>query len=49
MFVVTYLGQIQIIMQMSAVILIGLLFDILNTWLTNAGIIKWYVAKREIR
>jgi preprotein translocase subunit SecF len=49
MFVVTYISQVQIIMQMSAVILIGLLFDILNTWLTNAGIIKWYVAEREGR
>jgi len=49
MLVVTYLGQVEIIMQMSAVILIGLFFDIMNTWLTNAAILKWYVNRRGSR
>jgi preprotein translocase subunit SecF len=47
MLVVSWIGQITIIRDISAVLLIGLIFDILNTWLTNAGIIKWYVAKSE--
>jgi len=49
MFVVAYLAQITIIADIAAVLLIGLVFDIMNTWLTNAGIIKWYAVKRGIR
>lgn len=49
MFVVAYLAQITIIADIAAVLLIGLFFDIMNTWLTNAGIIKWYAVKRGIR
>lgn len=45
LFVVSWLGSIQIVMEISAVLLIGLCFDILNTWLTNAAILKWYVQK----
>jgi len=45
MFLVSWFGQVQIIMEISAVLLIGLVADILNTWLTNAGILKWYVQK----
>ena len=45
MFVVSWLGSVQILMEISAVLLIGLIFDVMNTWLTNVGIIKWYVLK----
>jgi preprotein translocase subunit SecF len=44
MWVVSWYGNIQIINQISTVLLLGLAFDILNTWLTNAGIIKWYLS-----
>jgi preprotein translocase subunit SecF len=46
MWIVTSLGNVPVIPQISAVLFIGLAFDLLNTWLTNAGIIKWYVLKR---
>lgn len=45
MLVVSYIGQVEVIAQISAVLLIGLFIDIMNTWLTNAGIIKWYVMR----
>jgi preprotein translocase subunit SecF len=45
MFVVSWFGSVQILMEISAVLLIGLVFDLLNTWLTNVGILKWYVQK----
>jgi preprotein translocase subunit SecF len=45
MLLVSWFGQVQIMMEISAVLLIGLFFDILNTWLTNAAILKWYVQK----
>jgi preprotein translocase subunit SecF len=46
MWAVSWWGQVIIINQIASVLLIGLAFDILNTWLTNAGIIKWYVLKK---
>ena len=45
MFLVSWLGSIQILAEISAVLLIGLVFDVMNTWLTNVGILKWYVLK----
>jgi Preprotein translocase subunit SecF len=45
LFVVSWLGQVEVVEEISAVLLIGLVFDIMNTWLTNVGILKWYVVK----
>lgn len=33
--------------QIFGILLIGLVFDIFNTWLTNASIIKWYAERKE--
>jgi len=49
LFIVSWIGSIQILMEISAVLLIGLLFDVINTWLTNAAILKWYVQKGGVR
>ncbi len=35
--------------QIFTVLAIGLCFDLLNTWITNASIIKWYAEKRKRR
>ncbi|WP_292369232.1 protein translocase subunit SecF [Methanoregula sp. UBA64] len=43
--IVSWIGQVQVVEEISAVLLIGLIFDIMNTWLTNVGILKWYVTK----
>jgi preprotein translocase subunit SecF len=45
MFLVSWFGQVLVIREISAVLLLGLVADVLNTWLTNAGILKWYVQK----
>lgn len=45
LFVVSWFGSVQMLMEIAAVLLIGLVADILNTWLTNVGILKWYVLK----
>ncbi|MCK9579535.1 MAG: protein translocase subunit SecF [Methanoregula sp.] len=45
MLIVSWIGSVQILMEISAVLLIGLAFDILNTWLTNAALLKWHVQK----
>ena len=45
MFIVSWFGSVEILWEISAVLLIGLVADVLNTWLTNAAILKWYVMK----
>jgi preprotein translocase subunit SecF len=45
MFIVAWFGSVLILMEISAVLLIGLVFDVMNTWLTNVGILKWYILK----
>ena len=44
--IVSWLGQVETIMEITSVLMIGLIFDIFNTWLTNVGIVKWYVLKQ---
>lgn len=46
MWVVASIGQITVIWEIATVLIIGLVIDMMNTWLTNAGIIKWYVTSR---
>ncbi len=43
---VEFVGQITVIWEIATVLIIGLVIDMMNTWLTNAGIIKWYVTSR---
>ncbi len=40
-------GYSEVLKQIFTIVLIGLFFDIVNTWLTNASMIKWYVESRE--
>ncbi len=39
----------DVLSQMFIIILIGLGFDILNTWVTNASILKWYMEVKKIK
>ncbi|RQD80190.1 MAG: protein translocase subunit SecF [Methanocalculus sp. MSAO_Arc1] len=41
--VVAWIGQIEIIFQIATVLVIGLIIDLINTWMFNAGLLKWYV------
>lgn len=36
-----------VLSQIFSILVIGLCFDILNTWLTNASILKWYALKKS--
>ena len=49
MWVVSLVGQVEIIFQIATVILFGLLADLFNTWVLNAGILRWYMEGRESR
>ncbi len=37
----------DVLQQIFSILTIGLSFDILNTWLTNATLLKWYVEKNK--
>jgi len=37
----------MVLAQIFTILVIGLGFDILNTWITNVSIIKWYVGKKK--
>jgi preprotein translocase subunit SecF len=43
MWLVSTLGQIQIISEIGAVLIIGLLASLMSTWMLNAGILKEYI------
>ncbi|MHC1575777.1 MAG: protein translocase subunit SecF [Methanosarcinaceae archaeon] len=38
-------SQINLLSDISIVLIFGLLADIMNTWLLNTGILRWYVEK----
>jgi preprotein translocase subunit SecF len=40
-------GFSEVLKQIFIVLLIGLIFDILNTWITNTSILKWYLESRS--
>lgn len=39
----------EVLRQMFSILLIGLFFDIFNTWVTNASILKWYAEAKGIQ
>jgi len=49
MWIVATIGQVQIVAEIAAVLLIGLAVDIANTWLTNVGVLKWFLERRASR
>lgn len=46
MLLFSFIGQIEIIYEIAAVLLFGLLFDITSTWLMNAPVLLWYVERQ---
>ncbi len=38
-----------VIKDVMSVLLIGLIVDLINTWIQNAGILKWYVESKKVR
>lgn len=48
-FVGFLLAKSDTIRQIMLIILIGCIFDILNTWIQNVGIIRWYLEKRGVK
>jgi len=44
-YLVSSFTRIDIIRDVSVVLIFGLIADIVNTWMTNVGILKWYLEK----
>ncbi|MGB8218073.1 MAG: protein translocase subunit SecF [Candidatus Methanoperedens sp.] len=42
---ITSFTRIDIIRDISVVLIFGLIADIINTWMTNVGILRWYIEK----
>ncbi len=47
MLVLSFMYQIEVIFNISAVILFGLLGDLIVTWMMNAPILLWYVERKK--
>ena len=46
---VLYISSVSAVLsQIASVLLIGLVLDIVNTWIQNAAIIKWYAVRKGI-
>ena len=47
MIAIAYFNQMIIIFEIAAVILFGLLADLVSTWLMNAEILLWYIERKQ--
>lgn len=45
--VALFISQSQIITQIMTILFIGLLVDMINTWIQNAGILRWYAESEK--
>jgi len=37
----------EVLIQIMTILFIGLIIDVFNTWLQNAGLLKWYLTRKE--
>jgi len=44
-YLISSFTRIDIIRDISIVLIFGLIADMINTWMTNVGILKWYIGK----
>ena len=42
-------AQSEVIRQIMTIIFIGLIVDVFNTWIQNAGILRWYLEKKDVK
>jgi len=39
----------EVIKQIMTILLIGLIVDIINTWVQNAGLLVWYAQRKTVK
>lgn len=42
-----FFSESDVIRQIMFILMVGLLFDIVYTWIQNAGILRWYLERKE--
>lgn len=42
-----FVAESPVITQIMTILLIGLIVDMINTWLQNTGILRWYLERKE--
>ncbi len=47
-YLVSSFTRIDIIRDISVVLIFGLIADVINTWMTNLGILRWYIGKQKV-
>ena len=47
MLVISYLAQITVVFEIAAIVLFGMVGDVIATWFTNAPILLWYWEKKH--
>ncbi len=47
LFIVAYEIGTHILMDMAAILALGLTVDLMNTWMFNAGLLKWYLLRES--
>jgi preprotein translocase subunit SecF len=40
-------ARAEILKQIMTILLIGLIFDLIMTWIQNAGLLRWYVEHKR--
>ena len=45
--VVLLVGKSAILNQIMTILLIGLCVDLINTWIQNAGLLRWFMEKKH--
>ncbi len=48
-YLISSFTRIDIIRDISVVLIFGLVADIVNTWMTNVGILRWYIEKGGVK
>lgn len=46
--IVLIFSQSEVLKQIMLILLIGLVVDLIMTWIQNAGILRWYMEKRKV-
>lgn len=49
MLVFSFMAQTQVVFEISAVILFGLMADIISTWMMNAPMLLWFVERQRVK
>ena len=45
--VALFISQSEIIRQIMIILLIGLFVDLINTWIQNVGLLRWYIDRKQ--